>query len=520
MSALLRETEFGRWTTRLGFKLFPYAEDHPDFVPPARVPLDKACKKLQEDTTPTVVTDIERQAEAPELEGATAVPSQATSIRQDVNIVGWYGDDDPDNPRNWSTFKKVVVLVQIGLFCFGVYGGSAIVVASFDGLIEEFGVGHQETTLTVSLFVFAYGLGALLFSPLSEIPYFGRNPWYVYVMMVFTALQVGAALTPTFAGLVVIRFLTGLLGSPILSTGGASVADLFTAEELPLKLSFYCAPAFVAPAITPVISAYAVQAKGWRWSMWEFLWIVGAIAVMIFFFLPETAKEIFLEAIVKPFEISLLDPSIAFAHVYIGLVYAIFYTFFDVFPIVYSGIYNLSFGAQGLMYLCIAAGCFVGLASYVIYYLTYLFPKIKRGFAPSPEKRLEPSILAAVLAPAGLFIFAWSARAEAHWIGSAFGAGLFVAANYVTFQCLFLYIIIAYDKYAASLLAANDFLRSFVAAAIIHGGVPLFTNLGVGGGVSLLAALLAALGISGILVLHHFGAHLRAKSKFTVKQIA
>lgn len=41
------------------------------------------------------------------------------------------------------------------------------------------------------------GLGALLFSPLSEIPYFGRNPWYVYVMMVFTALQVGAALTPT-----------------------------------------------------------------------------------------------------------------------------------------------------------------------------------------------------------------------------------------------------------------------------------------------------------------------------------
>lgn len=135
MSALLRETEFGRWTTRLGFKLFPYAEDHPDFVPPARVPLDKACKKLQEDTTPTVVTDIERQAEAPELEGATAVPSQATSIRQDVNIVGCelaevkeeavqeriltcstagYGDDDPDNPRNWSTFKKVVVLVQIG----------------------------------------------------------------------------------------------------------------------------------------------------------------------------------------------------------------------------------------------------------------------------------------------------------------------------------------------------------------------------------------------------------------------
>lgn len=139
-------------------------------------------------------------------------------------------------------------------------------------------------------------------------------------------------------------------------------------------------------------------------------------------------------------------------------------------------------------YLCIAAGCFAGLAAYVVYYLSYLIPKIKRGFEPSPEKRLEPSILAAVFAPVGLFIFgesethvlelekvckataeltrdsttAWSARVEAHWIGSAFGAGVFVAANYVTFQCLFLYIILAYDRYAASLLAANDFLRSFV----------------------------------------------------------
>lgn len=88
MSALLRETEFGRWTTRLGFKLFPYPEDHPDFVPPARVPLDKVFKKLKEDIEPTAVDDIERQAATPELEGETAVPSQATSIRQEVNIVG------------------------------------------------------------------------------------------------------------------------------------------------------------------------------------------------------------------------------------------------------------------------------------------------------------------------------------------------------------------------------------------------------------------------------------------------
>lgn len=55
-----------------------------------------------------------------------------------------------------------------------------------------------------------------------------------------------------------------------------------------------------------------------------------------------------------------------------------------------------------------------------------------------------------------------------------------------------------------------------MAAGAIHFSRPLFANLGVGRGVSLLAGLTVG-GIIGIFVLWRFGAALRARSRFAAK---
>ncbi len=71
-----------------------------------------------------------------------------------------------------------------------------------------------------------------------------------------------------------------------------------------------------------------------------------------------------------------------------------------------------------------------------------------------------------------------------------------------------------YPKYAASLLAANDFCRSSLAAGLVMAGHPLFVNLGIGPGISLLAGL-ATLCIIPLLLIYRYGAWLRSKSRFT-----
>lgn len=114
--------------------------------------------------------------------------------------------------------------------------------------------------------------------------------------------------------------------------------------------------------------------------------------------------------------------------------------------------------------------------------------------------------------PIGLFIFAWSARSDVHWIGCLIGTAIYTGANFITLQCLFFYvrfdtlqrmfseralqIILTYPQYSASLLAFNDFMRSAGAAGVLHAGGPMFRSMHIDGGVSFLAGL-TILGIPG-----------------------
>lgn len=86
-------------------------------------------------------------------------------------------------------------------------------------------------------------------------------------------------------------------------------------------------------------------------------------------------------------------------------------------------------------------------------------------------------------------------------------------ANFWIFQSIFIYLPLSYPRYAASLFAANDVCRSMFAAGCVLFARPMFVNLGIGGGVSLLAGL-ACLGVGGMFYLWKYGAWLRSKSTF------
>jgi DHA1 family multidrug resistance protein-like MFS transporter len=67
----------------------------------------------------------------------------------------------------------------------------------------------------------------MLWAPLSEISQIGRMPVYIGTLIVFVVFQVPTALATNFGMLLAFRFLTGFFGSPILATGGATIADIY-----------------------------------------------------------------------------------------------------------------------------------------------------------------------------------------------------------------------------------------------------------------------------------------------------
>lgn len=115
--------------------------------------------------------------------------------------------------------------------------------------MRKFGVNHVEAALPLSLYVLAYGIGPLLWAPLSEIPIIGRSPVYAYTMAIFTVISLPTALVDNFPSLLILRFLQGFFGSPCLANGAASMKDMYPFFYLPYALTAWVAAAFCGPVL-------------------------------------------------------------------------------------------------------------------------------------------------------------------------------------------------------------------------------------------------------------------------------
>lgn len=129
------------------------------------------------------------------------------------------------------------------------------------------------------------------------------------------------------------------------------------------------------------------------------------------------------------------------------------------------------------------------------------------------EHRLVPALIAAFGPPIGLFMFAWTANPTIHWIAPTIGITIYGASVFVVLQCVFVYVPLSYPQYAASIFAGNDFFRSALACGSILFARPLFINVGIHKGVTVLAGL-STMGVIGMFVLYYQGAKLRSRSKF------
>lgn len=89
--------------------------------------------------------------------------------------------------------------------------GSAVYTPGIEELMHELGVGRVVATLPLTLFVLGYGLGPMIFSPMSENAIFGRTSIYIVTLAIFVILQVPTALVKNIAGLCILRFLGGFL---------------------------------------------------------------------------------------------------------------------------------------------------------------------------------------------------------------------------------------------------------------------------------------------------------------------
>jgi hypothetical protein len=81
----------------------------------------------------------------------TSTLTTTDSRGNQVFIVGWEGPDDPENPRNWTTSRRVIVMLQISLIGLGVGATSGIDSAVLPQAAEEFGVSRVVESVSVGM---------------------------------------------------------------------------------------------------------------------------------------------------------------------------------------------------------------------------------------------------------------------------------------------------------------------------------------------------------------------------------
>ncbi|KAH0005840.1 hypothetical protein KCU78_g12650, partial [Aureobasidium melanogenum] len=130
--------------------------------------------------------------------------------------------------------------------------GSTIYTRGEQDVIEQFQVIQTVATLGLTLFVLGYAIGLMFLAPLAEALTIGRNPVYLTTLLIFVLFKFAVVYNPNIATLLAFRFLTGFIGSPVLTTDGASLADLWSRRKVAYAIGIWDVSAVCGPVLGPL----------------------------------------------------------------------------------------------------------------------------------------------------------------------------------------------------------------------------------------------------------------------------
>ncbi|KAI0849055.1 MFS general substrate transporter [Daldinia vernicosa] len=451
--------------------------------------------------------------------------------------------NDPENPKNWSKAYKWYCTMVVAATCFVVAFSSSVVTPDIAGVAKEFNVSDEVALLSITLFVVGFGVGPMIFAPLSEI--YGRRIIYGTTLLVAVVFIIPGAVAKNIETLLVARAIDGIAFSAPMTLVGGTLADLWRSEERGIPMAAFSAAPFIGPAVGPLVGGFLSDAAGWRWLYWIHLILAFIVWVLITFTVPETYAPTILAKrarkmreqtgqpdyvteedidkrplgerlaifLIRPFQLLFGELIVFLISLYMSVLYGLLYMFFVAFPIIFQEGKGYSAGITGLMFIPLAIGVICSAICAPLVNAHYRKLIAKHNGLPPPELRLIPMMCSCWCIPIGLFIFAWTSYPRLTWVGPALG-GFPIGFGFIfLYNSANNYLVDAYQHQAASALAAKTCIRSFWGAAVVLFTNQMYARLGYEWASTLLAFLsLACCGIP--FLFWTYGPRIRQKSKY------
>ncbi|KAG8161980.1 hypothetical protein KVR01_007745 [Diaporthe batatas] len=488
---------------------------------------------------------LERPFEEDAAEEGAAEDSNDGNLKQNPNLVTWDGPYDIENPLNWSASRKWTATILVSCFTFISPFSSTMVTPALEDIGDQYDIPEGfARALVLSIFLLGFAQGPFVLAPLSEL--FGRVRVLQWANLIYLVFNTVCPFAKTKEQLYLFRFLSGIGGSAPQALCNGVLADCWRKEERGKGQAIYGMLTFISPTVAPIMGAYVVANDKiyWGWIFWITSIFDLLVQVAAFFFLRETyapkilgdkAKRlrkvtgnaelrteydnpdrsyasIVRRRLVLPFIMLFAHPAIQFPSLYRAFLYGIMYLVLSTYEQVWDGIYDFDKGPASLNYLSLGAGFIVGLQiSHPVMDKLYAYYQRRYNTTDGlPEWRIPPMVIGGVLAPAGLFLYGWSAQNKLHWAVPNTGCFLLAVGLIIAFQSAQAYVTDAYDhRYAASAAAVGAFMRTMAGF-----GFPLFAPrmyevMGLGWGNTFLGLMTILIGIGSPAVLWFYGEKLR-----------
>lgn len=392
------------------------------------------------------------------------MPSRAPSIEElplpDVQIlndsttgeqlivVTALNEDDQQSPPNWSSQKKLHVFAAGILADFNSTLGSALPSGAIGSIAKEFAVDSKvQLVLPISMYVIGFIAGPLVYGPFSES--FGRKPVLLIPLAGYAAFTLGSALASTWPSFLAFRLLSGTMASSPIAIVGGLFADIYTDQKERGKyLTWFIAVSGFGPCLAPLISGFISMNTTWRWTFWV-AFILAVVTLPLVFTMPETYQPVILRqraamlrevaqtdnivtnsiadlrkpvelvgvVLTRPLRMFATEAIVFFSCLYLALIYGVFYMTFQVYPLAFINIYQMSIGISGLAFLPFGVGCVFAVLIFFQYdkYLLDAQSRAKEWSFRPENRRLPLMCLGGPIWAISLFWLGWTAKADIHW---------------------------------------------------------------------------------------------------------
>ena len=187
-----------------------------------------------------------------------------------------------ENTNMLVTLVLLILTTSVTIMSLDLYA------PSLPHLPEYFGTTTEMVKMTVSLNALMYGIGTLVYGPLSER--FGRRPILVGAIGFAALCSLFCTVAASIEQLIIARILLGLALAAEGVLVYSIINDCFSGKDKVRAFAIWGAACAITPIFSPILGAYIFVTFGWR-ANFAILTVIAAILTLLLWkYLDETSN--------------------------------------------------------------------------------------------------------------------------------------------------------------------------------------------------------------------------------------